>query len=160
MGKKIILHLCADTGSDTWPFQHDPDYVVIKVGIDIGVENFHAPKNVYGVYANPPRTEFSTLRRHPKLRASRPEDGMILVRECQRIIEEANPVWWAIENPATGRLKDYLGKPRFTYQPWQFGSPLGQSGFGAGVHLPFLRFLGIQFFTLPPLAITCTSGVS
>ncbi len=48
---------------------------------------------------------------------------MELVKQCQRIIEEANPVWWAIENPATGSLRDFLGKPAMTYQPWQFGSP-------------------------------------
>lgn len=120
---KIILHLCADTGSDTKPYADDPEYEVIKVGADIGVENFHPPQGVWGIIANPVCTEFSTLRRHPKIRASRPDDGMVLVRECQRIIEEANPTWWAIENPATGRLRDYLGKPTFTYQPWQFGSP-------------------------------------
>lgn len=32
-------------------------------------------------------------------------------------------MWWAIENPATGALRNYLGKPDFTYQPWHFGSP-------------------------------------
>ncbi len=48
---------------------------------------------------------------------------MFLVRHCQRIIEQAKPKWWAIENPANGRLKDVLGKPQMTYQPWQYGSP-------------------------------------
>jgi hypothetical protein len=28
-----------------------------------------------------------------------------------------------IENPARGVLSQYLGKPRFKYQPWQYGSP-------------------------------------
>jgi hypothetical protein len=121
--KKIILHLCADTGSDTKPYQDDSAYKVILVGKDIGVENYHPPKNVHGIIANPVCTEFSTLRRHPKIRPSNPKAGMFLVKECQRIIKEANPVWWVIENPATGRLRDYLGKPQFSYQPWQFGSP-------------------------------------
>lgn len=48
---------------------------------------------------------------------------MALVRECLRVIEAAKPAWYAIENPATGRLRDFLGKPKFTYEPWQFGSP-------------------------------------
>ena len=48
---------------------------------------------------------------------------MFLVRECQRVIAEANPKWWVIENPATGRLKDFLGKPTMTYEPWEYGSP-------------------------------------
>ena len=49
---------------------------------------------------------------------------MKIVRECQRIISECpNLKFWVIENPATGRLKDYLGKPVMTYEPWHFGSP-------------------------------------
>ncbi|ADX42582.1 hypothetical protein [Tetrasphaera phage TJE1] len=52
---------------------------------------------------------------------------MRLVRECQRVIQEARPVWWAIENPATGSLRDFLGPPAMTYQPWEFGSPWTKS---------------------------------
>ena len=46
-----------------------------------------------------------------------------MVRHCQRIIEEANPVWWVLENPANGRLKELIGDPKAVYQPWQYGSP-------------------------------------
>lgn len=119
--KKIILHLCADTGSDTKPYQDDPDYEVILVGSKIGVENYHPPKYVYGVIANPVCLEFSTARSDGKAR--NPEEGMILVRHCQRIISECNPVFWVIENPATGVLKNYLGKPHYQYEPWWYGSP-------------------------------------
>ena len=31
--------------------------------------------------------------------------------------------WWVIENPATGKLKNYIGKPDYVYHPWQYGSP-------------------------------------
>jgi hypothetical protein len=120
---RTILHLCADTGSDTWPYRNDRDYTVHTIGSDIGVENYTPSANVHGIIANPVCTEFSTLRRHEKLRPSDPESGMAMVRECMRIIEQADPVWWAIENPATGSLRKYLGKPDFTYQPWEFGSP-------------------------------------
>lgn len=118
--KKIILHLCADTGSDTKPYK-DAGYDVRLVGKDIGVENYHPPKNVYGIIANPVCTEFSTARSTGKAR--NPEKGMELVRECQRIIAECQPNFWVIENPATGRLKDFLGPPRMTYEPWHYGSP-------------------------------------
>lgn len=84
---KVILHLCADTGSDTKPWR-DAGYEVILVGKNIGVENYHPPKNVYGIIANPVCTEFSTARSDGKAR--NPEEGMKLVRECQRIIEEAS----------------------------------------------------------------------
>lgn len=123
--KKIILHLCADTGSDTKPY-YDAGYSIIRIGKNIGVENFDlvAVKTlgkVYGVIANPVCTEFSTARSNGKAR--NPDEGMKMVKECQRIIEQCNPEWWVIENPASGVLKDYLGKPVYVYEPWWYGSP-------------------------------------
>lgn len=120
MNNKIILQLCADTGSDTKPYR-EAGYNVILIGKDIGVENYHPPQDVYGIIANPVCTEFSTARSNGKAR--NPAEGMKLVRECQRIISECNPTFWVIENPATGRLKDFLGEPVMTYEPWHFGSP-------------------------------------
>lgn len=117
---KTILHLCADTGSDTKPYK-DNGYNVILVGKDIGVENFHPPQDVYGVIANPVCTEFSIATGFHK--TGNYEKGLFLVRECQRIIAECNPHFWVIENPASGRLKYFLGKPVMTYEPWEFGSP-------------------------------------
>lgn len=117
---KTILHLCADTGSDTKPYR-DAGYNVILVGSEIGVENYHPPAGVHGIIANPVCLEFSTARSNGKAR--NPEEGMGLVRECQRIIEEANPMWWVIENPATGVLKNFLGQPTYQYEPWWYGSP-------------------------------------
>jgi hypothetical protein len=118
---KIILHLCADIGSDSKPYQDSPDYTVIKIGKDVGVENYTPPKDVYGVIANPVCLEFTTARTGGKSRDL--EAGMFLVRHCQRIIEQCNPAFWVIENPAKGDLKKFLGEPRYKYQPWWFGSP-------------------------------------
>lgn len=117
---KTILHLCADTGSDTKPWK-DAGYEVILIGKEIGVENYHPDRPIYGIIANPVCLEFSTARSDGKAR--NPEEGMKLVKECQRIIEEATPTFWVIENPATGALRNYLGIPHFTYQPWEYGSP-------------------------------------
>ena len=116
---KTILHLCADTGSDSKPYQ-DAGYNVILVGRSVGVENFQPPQGVYGIIANPVCTEFSIARSGGKARLG--EEGLFLVRHCQRIIKEANPKFWVIENPATGKLKDYLGEPQMIYQPYEFGS--------------------------------------
>lgn len=118
---KIIIHLCADTGSDSKPYK-DAGYDVRLVGRDIGVENYHPPKGVYGIIANPVCTQFSAAQGfHIE------KDyilGMNLVNHCARIIQEAEPVkFHVIENPATGRLKRYLGNPQMTYEPWEFGSP-------------------------------------
>lgn len=117
---KTILHLCADIGSDSLVWENN-GYNVIKVGKDIGVENFSYSGEVFGIIANPPCTEFSTARSSGKAR--NPEEGMILVKECLRIIKECNPVFWVIENPAKGELKSFLGVPNYKYQPWWFGSP-------------------------------------
>lgn len=118
---KTILHLCADIGSDSKPYT-DNGHNVILVGKDIGVENFHPPKNVYGVIANPVCTEFSIVHGFEKKRDY--EKGLFLVKECQRVIQECEGLkFWVIENPATGRLKNFLGQPQMTYEPWQFGSP-------------------------------------
>lgn len=125
MTKKLILHLCADTGSDSYQYQVDDDYEVVLVGKNIGVENYHVDRPVYGIIANPVCLEFSTARRGGKAR--NPEAGMFLVNECLRIVNEAKDFgelkFWIIENPARGVLKDYLGTPAATYEPWEYGSP-------------------------------------
>jgi len=118
---KLILHLCADIGSDSRYYQLDPKFKVITVGKDIGVENFIPPDNVYGIIANPVCTEFSTAKGFHK--ENDIITGMYLVRHCQRIINNAKPKWWVIENPANGKLQEIIGKPKAVYQPWQYGSP-------------------------------------
>jgi len=117
---KLILQLCADTGSDTKPYKN-AGYNVVLIGKDIGVENYHPPKDVYGIIANPVCTEFSIATGFHK--DGDYEKGLFLVNHCQRIINECNPKFWVIENPASGRLKQFLGEPDFTYEPWNFGSP-------------------------------------
>ena len=121
MSKKVILHLCADLGSDSRYYQLDDDYEVIRIGEEIGVENYTPPENVYGVIANPPCTEFSTAKCFTH--KGDIKKGMELVNHCIRIIEECNPQFWVIENPARGRLREEIGKPNAVYQPWQYGSP-------------------------------------
>ena len=121
MAKKIILHLCADLGSDSRFYQLDDDYEVIMVGEKIGVENYNPPDNVHGIIANPVCTEFATINGYGKVNDT--DAGMFLVNHCFRIIEEAKPNWWVMENPSRGELKKFIGKPRHTYQPWNYGSP-------------------------------------
>lgn len=119
--KKIILHLCADLGSDSLFYQMSDNYEVIMIGEEIGVENYTPPENVWGIIANPVCTEFSTAKGFDKVGDL--EKGMFLVNHCLRIIKEANPEWWVLENPFNGRLKELIGNPVYVYQPWEFGSP-------------------------------------
>jgi hypothetical protein len=131
---KVILHLCADTGSDSYPYSQDPNYEVVLIGSKIGVENFSVNewikangqnKIIYGVFANPVCTEFSTARKGG--RARDPLRGVGMVRECMRVIDEAeklgNLQFWVIENPAKGRLKDFMKPATYQYEPWWYGSP-------------------------------------
>lgn len=128
---KIILHLCADIGSDSIFYQRN-GYDVQLIGKNIGVENYHPPENVYGVIANPPCTHFSIARTCAKTPRDLRE-GMRLVIECLRIIWECQydieknkrqcPLkFWVIENPATGLLRYFLGKPVYEYSPHEFGA--------------------------------------
>lgn len=131
--KKLILHLCADIGSDSQPYR-DNGYEVICVGQEIGVENYTPPSGVYGIIANPPCTMFSIARTKAKIPRDLRE-GMRLVKECLRIIWECqarienehqrySPLkFWALENPASGYLRWFLGKPTFEYCQSDYGQP-------------------------------------
>lgn len=155
--RKLILHLCADIGSDSRPYR-DAGYEVICIGKGMGVENYHPPKEVYGIIANPPCTMFSSVR----TTARTPRDlriGMIAVQHCLRIIWECqyklsspnskqSPLkFWALENPGTGLLRWFLGKPAFIYQPYEFGEDYSKKTAIWGMFNPPVRPL---FFTKPP----------
>lgn len=92
---RIILHLCADLGSDSLFYQLSDDYEVIMIGKEIGVENYNPPDNVWGIIANPVCTEFSTANGFHK--ENDLQKGMEMVNHCLRIIDEAKPKWWVIE---------------------------------------------------------------
>lgn len=127
---KIILHLCADIGSDSQPYR-DAGYDVRCVGKEIGVENYHPPENVYGIIANPPCTEFSFAKSNSKYPRDI-EKGMTLVFHCLRIIWETQfrlptPLaktttlkFWVLENPY-GLLRRFLGHPALIASPHEYG---------------------------------------
>ena len=117
---KTVIHLCADVGSDSYPYQIDPEYNVILVGKDIGVENYTPPEDVQGVIANPVCTEFSAVGGFDNMTD---DPDLTILNHCQRIIAEASPKWWVIENPYNGSMKNYIGKPVCSYEPWMYGSP-------------------------------------
>lgn len=125
---KIILHLCAKEGSDSKPYR-DAGYDVRIIGEEIGVENYNPPENVYGIIANPPCTMFSMARTNVKTPRDLKE-GMRLVRACLGIIWECQYrakkrtsylQFWSLENPATGMLRQFLGKPAFEYSQSEYG---------------------------------------
>jgi hypothetical protein len=89
-------------------------------------------KDVYGILAAPPCTMFSLARTNAKTPRDLKE-GMKCVRACLEIIWRCMEIkqdtrfkklplkFWALENPYTGMLKNFLGKPAFIFDPWEFG---------------------------------------
>lgn len=128
---KIILDLCAGTGSWSRPYK-DAGYDVRLITLpNYDVRTYIPPDNVYGILAAPPCTMFSLAR----TKAKKPRDlkeGMEIVRACLNIIWSCMEIqqetrykklplkFWALENP-NGMLKYFLGKPAFEFDPYDFG---------------------------------------
>lgn len=120
--EKIILDLCGGTGSWSRPYKEAGYDVRLITLPEHNVRTYYPPENVYGILAAPPCTEFSILNCKAESRERKPEIGMIAVTACLRIIALCNPRWWAMENPV-GHLREYMGKPALTFQPWEYGDP-------------------------------------
>lgn len=86
------------------------------------VLTYEPPEGVYGILAAPPCTEFSVLNCKAEARERKPAIGMMVVTACLRIIAMCRPKWWALENPV-GHLREYMGRPSLTFQPWEYGDP-------------------------------------
>lgn len=99
------------------------------------LHNSHAPGSamvistdkVYGILAAPPCTMFSIARTTANI-ARDFEKGMKTVRACLEIIwssqgngEQPRLKFWAIENPAMGYLRQFLGEPAYIFEPTWFG---------------------------------------
>ena len=116
---RLILDLCAGSGSWSAPYEQ-AGYRVVRVTLPGGdVRTYVPPPGVWGILAAPPCTEFS------RAKTSQPRDfieGMSCVNACLRIVLQAKPVWWALENPA-GYLPRFLGPPRDSFEPCEFGDP-------------------------------------
>lgn len=144
--KKIILDLCGGSGSWSRPWAlagYDvrlitlPDYDVTKIRLtcyELGVPKLQMPnektgkyeyipiRDIWGILAAPPCTEFSVLNCKAEARQRKPHEGMVVVRACLNVIRWCAPEWWALENPR-GYLREYLGGPQLTFQPWEYGDP-------------------------------------
>jgi len=121
---KIILDLCGGTGAWSKPYR-SADYDVRLVTLpEHNVTNYIPPANVYGILAAPPCQEFSIAK------GAQPRDfykGMDIVKACLEIIWSVRCLgklkFWALENP-TGFLRQFLGKPPFSFKYWEFGDEI------------------------------------
>lgn len=125
MEGKVILDLCGGTGAWSQPYK-DAGFDVRLITLpDYDVRTYIPPAKVYGVLAAPPCTKFSRAAWQIKKADRDFEEGMECVRACMEIIwkiqENGAPLaFWALENPM-GYLYNFLGKPAFYFQHWQFG---------------------------------------
>lgn len=142
--QRLILDLCGGTGSWSSPYEkagYDvrvitlPQYDLFDTGMcertiffqnkyTNSVEAVNADE-VYGILAAPTCTMFSLARTHAKIPRDL-EGAMKLVKKCLDIIwscrasNNSNLKFWALENPL-GLLRQFLGKPSFTFSPEEFG---------------------------------------
>lgn len=139
--EKIILDLCGGTGSWSKPYRDAgykvlnitlPEYDVRKTMIGKECLFFGSPesrqvktvkiKDVYGVLAAPPCTEFS------RAKTTKPRDfekGLETVEACLKIVwgiqKQKKLEFWALENPM-GLLSRFLGNPPYMFRQWWFGN--------------------------------------
>jgi len=117
--RRVILDLCGGSGAWSAPYKaagYDVRLVTLPL---FDVRTYKPPRDVWGILAAPPCTEFSLAKN------GSPRDlvaGLEIVLACVRIIASTAPQWWALENPV-GLLGHYLGEPRDVFQPSDFGDP-------------------------------------
>lgn len=125
MEQKIILDLCGGTGSWSKPYR-EAGYKVQVIDLERGddVRLYIPPRRVYGILAAPPCTHFSAsgARWWAEKGNLALAEGLSVVDACLRIIYQAKPKFWALENPV-GRLTHYLGKPKLIFNPCDYGDP-------------------------------------
>jgi hypothetical protein len=116
--KKIILDLCGGTGSWSKPYREAGYDVRLITLPEHDVLNYVPPKNVYGILAAPPCTEFSLGKNSRERNMDLP---FKIVFACLRIIAQSRPDFYCIENPR-GLLRQFFGEPDAKIQHWQFGT--------------------------------------
>ena len=124
---KTILSLCDYTGNWCRPYR-ETGYNVIQVDIKFGqdIRLFEYPDApIHGILAAPPCTAFAGSGArwwNDKDTDGSLLEGLALVDACLRIVTVAKPTWWCLENPV-GRLRRWLGPPKFIFNPCDFGDP-------------------------------------
>ena len=124
----IVLDLCGGTGSWSAPYrEHGYDVRLVTLP-DHDVLTYEPPPNVHGILAAPPCCHFATSGRRwwrQKDADGRTATAVAVVRACLRIVAQARPAWWALENPS-GRLWRFVPElmyPRLSFDPCDYGDP-------------------------------------
>lgn len=123
MRHRTILSLCDASGVWSRPYA-EAGYDVRRFDLQDGTDIRHLeyPGPVHGILAAPPCTVFSKAGLWRERSPEELLEGLSVVDACLRLVAVCRPSWWALENPA-GRLRRYLGPPRFRFDPCDYGDP-------------------------------------
>lgn len=135
---KTILSLYDYSGIWSGPYRRAKDYRVVQVDIQHPPVMGHKGlvvhdvrtwemvpqlyEQVYGILAAPPCTVFAGSGARWHRTEQEMIDGISMVDAVLRMVYVLKPKFWALENPV-GKLVRYLGKPRFYFDPCDFGDP-------------------------------------
>ncbi len=119
-----VLDICTQYGSETAAFR-DRGHEVETLGI-VGsvtylqdVRTFHPTKHYDFITAHPDCKQFSKANwRAGKCKDRNPD--LSIVQACFRVIKEAKPRYWMLENPQ-GCLRYFIGRPQYTIKYGDFG---------------------------------------
>lgn len=114
-----VLDCFAGTGSATRFFKeagHEVERVEIAEGVDI--RTYHPPHKFDFIWASPPCTEYSSMNRLFSTWESKYRASQKLWRDTLRVIREARPRLWIIEN--VRGAQQVHGKAPYHYGPGQF----------------------------------------
>ena len=128
MTKKLnIFSGCTEYGSEVQAFK-DRNHNVVTLGMygDVDIKKDIRDVHFYhciGYYDfmtfHPPCTEFSIANwRLGKCKDRTPD--MSIVNACFRIVQEAKPKYWMIENPQ-GCLRHFIGRPQYSIKYGDYG---------------------------------------
>jgi len=121
---KIILDLCGGTGS--WSANYrESGYDVRLITLpefDVRTWTGYLDLQVHGILAAPPCTVFAISGARWKRTPEQMIEGLSVVDACLRIIQICKPEWWALENPV-GKLPRWIGRYRYSFQPFEYGDP-------------------------------------
>lgn len=107
-----VISCCTQYGSEVQAFKnrgHNVTTVGLEGDVDIkmDIREFHTTEHYDFMSFHPPCTEFSKANwRLGKCKDRTPD--MSIVDACFRIVQEANPTFWMIENPQ-GCLRHIIG---------------------------------------------------
>ena len=120
---KIILDLCGGTGAWSKPYQEAGyDVRLITLPNDVRLSTFTV--KVHGILAAPPCDHLagSGARWWKGKGLNALYQALSIVDACLRFVIICEPQWWCLENPV-GRLSKFIGKPVFTFHPFEYGDP-------------------------------------